>query len=108
MPPTVKYFNPYTTLGIVRIARDHADMLSQVLALTTTIKGTPCSMHTLHVSGTIRNSQRRAVEHDRRFIMTIKSEQSSRAQSEAVRLAIEEQQTRLLDESAKRIGNLDV
>lgn len=92
----------------MRVARDHAIMISQLLALSTVIQQIPCTIHVIHVSGTIRNCQRQAVEYDRRFILESKQALIRQSQSKAAQLAIAEQQAHLLAESEQKIGALDV
>jgi len=54
----VKYWNEKTGSCILRVARDQSMALISSLAHVREIKHTPCTWHTLHISGTIRKCQR--------------------------------------------------
>lgn len=55
-------------LGILRVSRDASQMMGTVLSLTNSILNTPCAINIVHVSGTIRQCQIKAVEYDRKSI----------------------------------------
>jgi hypothetical protein len=58
----VKYFHAATLTAVVRVSRDHADMLASALPLTQSLRGRECQLRVLHLSGTIRACQRFLVE----------------------------------------------
>ena len=47
----IKYFNPYTATGILRVPRDALSMVWSSLTLMTKINSKPCVVDVLHVSG---------------------------------------------------------
>ncbi|RUS31221.1 hypothetical protein BC938DRAFT_478229 [Jimgerdemannia flammicorona] len=68
----MKYFSPYTNIGIVRVARDHYRILWGALTFIKEIRGTPCVVRALHLSGTIIKAQNAAIEYDRDQILNLK------------------------------------
>ncbi|KAJ2745319.1 RNA-binding protein pop5 [Coemansia sp. BCRC 34301] len=65
----VKYFSSQTRMGILRVPRDHCQMVSAALALTTQASKRPCAIRVQHVSGTIKKCQRAAIRTDRELIV---------------------------------------
>ncbi|KAJ3202546.1 hypothetical protein HDU67_000434 [Dinochytrium kinnereticum] len=66
---TVKYFSPYTGIGIVRVARDHFKMMWAAMTFVSQIKGNKCMINVIHVGGTIKQVQLQAIEHDKTQIL---------------------------------------
>jgi ribonuclease P/MRP protein subunit POP5 len=58
---TVKYFSPATSTGIVRVGREHYRLVWAALTYVREIKGRPCVLRVVHVSGTIKKAELEAV-----------------------------------------------
>jgi ribonuclease P/MRP protein subunit POP5 len=54
----VKYWNKSTRLAILRVPRDHLNILMSTLALVTSIQGHLIKFRVLHCSGTIKKAER--------------------------------------------------
>lgn len=65
----VKWYNPITRIGIIRIPRDFTDLYLSSMFYIKQIATIPCSLHILHVSGTVIFIQQKAIEWDRRFYL---------------------------------------
>jgi ribonuclease P/MRP protein subunit POP5 len=59
---SIKYYNPKTCLGIIRIDRDNARQLIAALTFLTTIKKQLVHVQCLHLSGTIKKVQKKIIE----------------------------------------------
>jgi ribonuclease P/MRP protein subunit POP5 len=59
---SIKYYNPKTCLGIVRIDRDNARKLIAALTFLTSIKKQAVYVQCLHLSGTIKKVQKKIIE----------------------------------------------
>lgn len=64
----VKYFSPLTNLGIVRIGRDHHRMLWAALTFMNSLKKLSCCIRVIHLGGTIKSTQKQAIEYNKRKI----------------------------------------
>ncbi|KAG1467658.1 hypothetical protein G6F56_004285 [Rhizopus delemar] len=62
---SVKWYNPDTKIGIIRIPRDYTDMYLSTMFYMNKIASVPCSISILQVSGTIIFIQTAAIEWDR-------------------------------------------
>eukprot|EP00741_Cyanophora_paradoxa_P020031 tig00021217_g19333.t1 len=61
----VKYFNNVTNLLIMRVARGPHQDAWAALNFITKIKNRTVTIRVIHVAGTIRSCQKKALEHDR-------------------------------------------
>eukprot|EP00038_Savillea_parva_P031920 m.91886 g.91886 ORF g.91886 m.91886 type:complete len:150 (-) comp9932_c0_seq1:1900-2349(-) len=59
----LKYFNRHTRVMLLRVSRDHYEMLWSALTLVTVFDKRECLMRVLHVAGTIRSCQRHLLRH---------------------------------------------
>ncbi|KAI5821271.1 ribonucleases P/MRP protein subunit POP5, partial [Pyronema omphalodes] len=59
---SVKYFSPATSTGIVRVSREQYRLVWAVLSYIREIKGRPCTIRVVHVSGTIKKAEIVAVK----------------------------------------------
>ncbi|KAI8981770.1 hypothetical protein BDF20DRAFT_863134 [Mycotypha africana] len=75
---SVKWFNPITQIGILRVPRDFTNMFLSALFFIRQIETIPCSFQILHVSGTIIFIQQEAIDWDRRFYIKEQSEAEKR------------------------------
>ena len=66
---SVKYYNAFTGLLILRVARDHYRLVWGCLRHFNSIKQKRCTIKCLHVGGTIRSCQKQAIIHNRRVIL---------------------------------------
>ncbi|KAI8367647.1 uncharacterized protein BYT42DRAFT_134059 [Radiomyces spectabilis] len=62
---TVKWYNPATRTGIIRVPRELTDLLISSMFFMKQIDSIPCSFRILHVAGTIIRIQKAAIERDR-------------------------------------------
>lgn len=60
---SLKYFDPVSSFGIVRVSRDHYRWLWASLTLTRIIHKRVCAIRILHTAGTLCSAQRRAIRH---------------------------------------------
>lgn len=60
---SLKYFDPISSFGIVRVSRDHYRWLWASLTFTRVIHKRVCAVRVLHTAGTLRSAQRRAIRH---------------------------------------------
>ncbi|KAF7728647.1 hypothetical protein EC973_005684 [Apophysomyces ossiformis] len=60
----VKWYNPETRMGILRVPRDYLDMYLATLFFIKAINNLPCSFQVHHVSGTIIFIQKTAIQRD--------------------------------------------
>ncbi|KAA8894246.1 ribonucleases P/MRP protein subunit POP5, partial [Sphaerosporella brunnea] len=65
---SVKYFSPATSTGIVRVGREHYRLVWAALTYVREIKGRPCVLRVVHVSGTIKKAELEAVRRAKRDI----------------------------------------
>ncbi|KAI8818087.1 uncharacterized protein EV422DRAFT_569876 [Fimicolochytrium jonesii] len=69
----VKYYSPHTTTGIVRCARDDLSFVWAALTLMSKVKGPgnktySVTVRVMHVSGTIKSAQTKAIKFDTELI----------------------------------------
>ncbi|KAG2205735.1 hypothetical protein INT46_009568 [Mucor plumbeus] len=77
----VKWYNPTTRVGILRIPRDFTDMYLSTMFYIKQIATMPCSFSILHVSGTVIFIQQAAIDWDRRFYLKEQEEADKRGES---------------------------
>ncbi|KAJ3108754.1 hypothetical protein HDU97_000154 [Phlyctochytrium planicorne] len=71
---SVKYFSPYTSVAIVRVARDHVKLLWAAISFVSQIKGRKCLLRVVHVGGTIKQVQKQAIEFDKQQLLDVMRE----------------------------------
>lgn len=59
---SIKYYNPKTCLGILRIDRNNARQLMAALTFITSIKKQSVYIQCLHLSGTIKKVQKKIID----------------------------------------------
>ncbi|KAI7882756.1 hypothetical protein K492DRAFT_144761 [Lichtheimia hyalospora FSU 10163] len=94
----VKWFNPITRVGIIRVLRDYADMLLASLFFLRRIGDKPCSFRILHVSGTIIAVQRQAILRDKDIYLEEQAKATERGQVYSI--------TDKMEASSKKINEL--
>ncbi|KAJ2493016.1 RNA-binding protein pop5 [Coemansia sp. RSA 2050] len=104
----VKYFNPQTRMGILKVPRDHCQMVSAALALATQVSKRPCNIRVRHVSGTIKKCQRAAIRTDRELIVTWHLKQQSLARAGAATVTGDHVLQTMLKESESQISALEI
>ncbi|TEB31545.1 hypothetical protein FA13DRAFT_332720 [Coprinellus micaceus] len=62
---TIKYFSPQTSVGIIRVSREHHKVAWAALTMLTSIDGVRYLPNLVHLSGTIKHAQLSAIEHNR-------------------------------------------
>jgi len=65
---TVKYYSPRTNVCIIRVARDPCRIAWAGVTMLTAIDGRRYIPNVVHVSGTIKQAQLAAIEHNREVI----------------------------------------
>ncbi|KAJ1966463.1 RNA-binding protein pop5 [Dipsacomyces acuminosporus] len=103
----VKYFSPQTRMGIIKVPRDHYQMVWAALTLTTQLNKHPCIIRVWHVSGTIKKSQRAAIRVNRDLIIAWYSQQAELAKVGAASATGEGTLSGLLQESETQISAID-
>ncbi|KAL2917061.1 RNA-binding protein pop5 [Polyrhizophydium stewartii] len=93
----VKYFNPLTGMAIVRASRDLAPMVWAAATLVTALRKRTCLVRVVHVSGTIRLLQRRAIEFNRDAVRLLRAHKVLAAAECETMAAAEEAQIAKLD-----------
>jgi ribonuclease P/MRP protein subunit POP5 len=71
----VKYFSPTTSTGIVRVGREQYRLVWAALTFLKEIKGQPCIISVVHVSGTIKKAEIEAMKRANRAIQQVSVEQ---------------------------------
>ena len=74
----MKWYNPTTRVGILRIPRDFTDMYLSTMFYIKQIASMPCSFSILHVSDTVIFIQQAAIDWDRRFYLKEQEEAEKR------------------------------
>ncbi|KAJ2689833.1 RNA-binding protein pop5 [Coemansia spiralis] len=104
----VKYFSSQTRMGIMRVPRDHCQMVSASLALATQVSKRPCTIRVRHVSGTIKKCQRAAIRTDRELIVAWHLRQQSLARAGAATATGDHVLQTMLKESESQISALEI
>ncbi|KAK9469584.1 ribonuclease P/MRP protein subunit [Lipomyces arxii] len=68
---SLKYFSPATSTGIIRVSRDHFQMVWAALTLLNEIAGVDVIVSVDHVSGTMRKCERFAMTKDASLIRQV-------------------------------------
>ncbi|KAI8352639.1 hypothetical protein B0O80DRAFT_453557 [Mortierella sp. GBAus27b] len=102
-PLSLKYFSPYTSIGILRISREETHTAWGALTLIRELKGKPCIIKILHTSGTIRNCQLMTIKYDRDRIMFLRSQAQLLNDTQALKSL-----TFAIEESTDEINSLDL
>jgi len=61
----IKYFNPVTSVALIRISRDNYDVLWSAMTFVTKIRKRECLFRVLHLGGTIRSCQKVLLAYNR-------------------------------------------
>ncbi|KAJ3043210.1 RNA-binding protein pop5 [Rhizophlyctis rosea] len=68
---SVKYFSPFTNVAILRVARDHLQMVWAAITFITSIQKRSCIVRVVHVSGTIRSVQKVAIQRGKEVLFEL-------------------------------------
>ena len=71
----VKYYNPNTGLVMIRCSRAHLRLVWNAVMSLTLIKNRACRFTCLHIGGTIRSCQKKALEHSRAILLELDQSQ---------------------------------
>ncbi|KAJ2805079.1 RNA-binding protein pop5 [Coemansia furcata] len=104
----VKYFSPQTYMGILRVPRDHCQMVSAALVLATQVNKRPYTIRVRHVSGTIKKCQRAAIRTDRELIVAWHLKQQALAKTGAGMITGDHTLQTMLKESESQISALEL
>ncbi|KAJ1948872.1 RNA-binding protein pop5 [Linderina pennispora] len=111
MGTQVKYFSSRTNMGILKVPRDHYQMIWSALTLTTQISRTPCMIRVWHVSGTIKKCQQAAIKVNRSLIAKWHKQQQEMAKQgsgAALANSVDSVLTGVLKESEAEISALEM
>ncbi|KAK9766463.1 RNA-binding protein pop5 [Basidiobolus ranarum] len=72
----VKYFSPYTNIGIVRVGRDYFHTLWATLTFITSVEKRECLFRVIHLGGTIKSCQQVAIKYDKDLLLKLQQETS--------------------------------
>jgi len=61
----VKYFNPVTSVALIRVSRDNYDILWSAMTFITQMRKRECLFRVIHLGGTIRSCQKVLLEYNR-------------------------------------------
>ncbi|KAF8535611.1 Rpp14/Pop5 family-domain-containing protein [Trichophaea hybrida] len=75
---SVKYFSPATSTGIVRVSREQYRLVWAALTYVREIKGRPCVVRVVRVSGTIKKAELEVVRRGRWGIRMVGEEEEKR------------------------------
>lgn len=64
----LKYFSPATSMGIIRVAREHVRTVQAALTYLGSIDNTTVIIRVLRVSGTIKHSEKHAIGRNSKFV----------------------------------------
>ncbi|KAJ1895514.1 RNA-binding protein pop5 [Kickxella alabastrina] len=104
----VKYFSSQTRMGIIKVPRDHCQMVTTALTLATHINRYPCVVRVWHVSGTIKKCQKAAIRTDRELIIAWYRKQQAIAKAGAGPVAGDSSLAAMLKESQSQISSLEL
>lgn len=74
MSYAVKYFSPATSTGIVRVGREHYRLVWAALTYIKDIRGRPCVIRVVHVSGTIKKAEIQAIKRAKSDILAVSAQ----------------------------------
>jgi ribonuclease P/MRP protein subunit POP5 len=69
---SLKYYNPYTNIGILRTPRDFLRETWAAVTLITKIKDRKCAIRVIHVSGTIKQAQLFLIDYNKKKLLELK------------------------------------
>eukprot|EP00039_Didymoeca_costata_P005838 m.85104 g.85104 ORF g.85104 m.85104 type:complete len:133 (-) comp12995_c0_seq4:793-1191(-) len=64
----VKYFNPMTSICLLRVSKDHYEELWSALTLMTSLNSRSCLFTVIHVGGTIRSCQKALIKKNKQAL----------------------------------------
>ncbi|CAG8437107.1 2275_t:CDS:2 [Funneliformis mosseae] len=68
----VKYFSPFTNIGVLRVSRDHYHIAWGAMTFISQIKTKNCLLRVLYLGATIKQCQLSAIDYDRDQILLLK------------------------------------
>lgn len=63
-----RYFNAHTQIMLLRVSRDHYEALWSAMTLMSSFNQRPCLFRVIHLSGTIRSSQKHLLAFQQRAL----------------------------------------
>lgn len=82
MPIFHRYFNAHTRILLLRISRDHYEMLWSALTLMTSFEQRECLFRVVHLGGTIRSCQKFLLKHQQKALKAMVNEAANPGQFE--------------------------
>ncbi|KAJ2630764.1 RNA-binding protein pop5 [Coemansia sp. RSA 1694] len=95
-------------MGILRVPRDHYQMVSAALALMTQASKRSCTIRIRHVSGTIKKCQRAAIRTDRELIVAWYLKQQTLSKAGTAAITGDHVLQSMLKESESQISALEL
>ncbi|KAI8914506.1 hypothetical protein EDD86DRAFT_244703 [Gorgonomyces haynaldii] len=68
----VKYFSPATGMLIIRVTRKHYQQVWAALGFMNQLRNRGCKFSVIHISGTIKKVQQKAIKYDKECIARLK------------------------------------
>ncbi|KAJ3285397.1 hypothetical protein HK104_009517 [Borealophlyctis nickersoniae] len=68
---SMKYYNPYTNVGIFRASRDHFRIAWTACTFITAIRGRSCIINVVHTAGTLKSVQTAAIERGKEILLDL-------------------------------------
>jgi ribonuclease P/MRP protein subunit POP5 len=65
---TIKYYSPFTKLGILKVSRDFYTRVWQAMTFVSKINQNQAYIKVIHTSGTIKKLQKRAIDYNRSIL----------------------------------------
>ncbi|RIA91172.1 hypothetical protein C1645_768217 [Glomus cerebriforme] len=81
---SVKYFSPFTNIGVLRVSRDHYHIVWGAMTFISQIKTRSCLIRVLHLGGTIKQCQLSAINYDRDQILLLRRQAELRGDTKSV------------------------
>eukprot|EP00054_Salpingoeca_dolichothecata_P035484 m.5530 g.5530 ORF g.5530 m.5530 type:complete len:145 (+) comp5504_c0_seq1:41-475(+) len=86
----VSYYNAHTHLVLLRVSRDHQDILTSSLPFLTSIRKTPVAVFSLHLGGTIRSCQKEIVRYNERQLLLLLAKTKTEAERKSITQLVRE------------------
>eukprot|EP00035_Acanthoeca_spectabilis_P016380 m.333729 g.333729 ORF g.333729 m.333729 type:complete len:150 (+) comp16522_c0_seq23:203-652(+) len=86
----IKYFNAHTRILLLRISRDHYEMLWSALTLMTSFEQRECLFRVVHLGGTIRSCQKFLLKHQQNALKAMVNEAANPVERQKMEALLED------------------
>eukprot|EP00037_Helgoeca_nana_P012191 m.110369 g.110369 ORF g.110369 m.110369 type:complete len:149 (+) comp21302_c0_seq30:161-607(+) len=86
----IKYFNPYTRIMLIRVSRDHYEMVWSALTFLTQFNQRECIFRVIHLAGTIRSCQKHLLRFQQKALKTMVAEAANPVERQKVMALLED------------------